>query len=148
MPSSIPDLGLLVRKTGTQMNRIVENFSRPYQLSTAQFNVLVCLGGRPQMTASQQELARALGIKRSAAAILVQHLEKKGLVSQAVSPADRRQRILKLTSQAQALLPAVNQFIQTRQQHLLDNFSQADLLATVKVLKFMGEDYASKRKNS
>lgn len=138
MSESIPDLGLLVRKTTIRMNRLVDKFCAQYKLSTAQFNVINYIGSQPAATCRQGDLETALGIKRSATAIMVQRLERKGLVRRIIVPSDRRQRLIKLSPAALELLPAFKTFINSRQQELLDNFSEEELQTFVKILNFMG----------
>ncbi|MCH3905436.1 MAG: MarR family transcriptional regulator [Lactobacillus sp.] len=140
MKNTVPDLGLLVRKTTIQMNRLVDQFCAPYNLSTAQFNVINYVGSQPNAICPQSNLETALGIKRSATAIMVQRLEKKGMLRRIIVPSDRRKRMIKLSQKAIELLPIFHDFIQERQQNLLDNFSEEELQTVVKVLKFMGDN--------
>lgn len=138
MPTEIPDFGLLVRKTTLRMNRVIEKFCTPYQLSAAQFNVINYIGSQPQATCPQSDLETSLGIKRSAITIMVQHLEKRGLLRRIIVPSDRRRKLIKLSPAACKLLPEFRIFIHDQQQALLDQFSNEELQTAVKILNFMG----------
>ncbi len=68
-------------------------------LTPLQFAVLACLNkrnGEPRI--DQNGLAARLGVERSHVSLLVEELGKRGLVERRVNGADRRARILRLTS--------------------------------------------------
>jgi DNA-binding MarR family transcriptional regulator len=68
-------------------------------LTPMQFAVLACLNKRNgQPGIDQNGLAARLGVERSHVSLLVEELGKRGLVERRVNGADRRARILRLTS--------------------------------------------------
>jgi DNA-binding MarR family transcriptional regulator len=71
-------------------------------LTPLQFAVLACLNksnGEPGI--DQNGLAARLGVERSHVSLLVEELGKRGLVERRVNGADRRARILRLTSKGE-----------------------------------------------
>ena len=73
-------------------------------LTPLQFAVLACLNkrnGEPGI--DQNGLAARLGVERSHVSLLVEELGKRGLVERRVNGADRRARILRLTSKGEGM---------------------------------------------
>lgn len=73
-------------------------------LTPLQFAVVACLNkrnGEPGI--DQNGLAARLGVERSHVSLLVEELGKRGLVERRVNGADRRARILRLTSKGEGV---------------------------------------------
>jgi len=75
---------------------------RPVGLTNGQFSLLMSLNRpeAPQMAA----VARLLAMDRTTLTAALKPLERRGLVTIAPDPADRRGRLLKLTAKGRALL--------------------------------------------
>ena len=87
-------------------------------LTPLQYGVLIHLSkltGRPGI--EQNSLADRLNIDRNTASLMVEQLVKKGLVERRVNDADRRARLLSLTSQGEKL------YARLRPAHLAANES-------------------------
>lgn len=105
---------------------------RPYDLGATQWYVLRHLADvGPAM---QRDLGRALELERATLSGIVAALVRKGLVHQAASGGDQRQRLLTLTASGEALwrrLPDLS-FIQ---EAAFGGIDAADLAAAVRVLR-------------
>jgi DNA-binding MarR family transcriptional regulator len=73
--------------------------------------------GEPDI--DQNGLAARLGIDRYSASLLVERLEKKGIVERRVNGADRRARLLRLTARGERLYSRLRAPVVTKQMALL-----------------------------
>ncbi len=81
-------------------------------------------GGEPD--ADQRRLAAMLGIDRNSAGLLVERLEHKGLVTRRINAADRRARMVRLTTEGERLLRKLLPKAHSGQQRLLDVLKPAE----------------------
>jgi len=82
--------------------RIAERALSPAGLTYAQFGVLVAVGERDART--QHELAERLETDSNTVMVVCNSLERKGLVSRAADPRDRRVRRVSMTIQGRRVL--------------------------------------------
>lgn len=68
-------------------------------------------------------LARVLGIDRSTSALVLSRLEASGWVRRETDPADRRRKLVKLTSEGAALLEAIRAPARRVRERLLSAFT-------------------------
>jgi DNA-binding MarR family transcriptional regulator len=90
-------------------------------LTPLQFAVLACLNkrnGEPGI--DQNGLAARLGIERSHVSLLVEELGKRGLVERRVNGADRRARILRLTSKGEGTFDRLRKKNAAANERVLD----------------------------
>ena len=74
----------------------------PFGLKTGAFSTLALIAANPGC--SQTELARALGMDKSAVVPIIDDLEQRGLARRVRSAEDRRRHALEVTGAAQALI--------------------------------------------
>jgi DNA-binding MarR family transcriptional regulator len=82
------------------------------------------IDGEPDL--DQSALAARLGVDRNSASLLVGSLEAKGLVDRQVSDADRRARLVRLTSRGEKLFGEVHPRAIERQHQVLDVLDPAE----------------------
>lgn len=91
---------------------------RSEDLVPLQWGVLAELNAQPEI--DQSDLAARLGVDRTNAGLLIDQLEKRGLVGRRVHPNDRRVRQLALTPQGASLFARVSPRIIALQHSLLE----------------------------
>jgi DNA-binding MarR family transcriptional regulator len=101
-PTSAERLGVLIKDTQAVLHQRMDERLRPLGLSVAQYACLQALADEPGVTGS--ELARRTFVSRQSMNVLLQGLEKRGLVERAVDPGGRRERSVQLTARAQELI--------------------------------------------
>jgi DNA-binding MarR family transcriptional regulator len=94
-------------------------------LTMAQFRALVVVSHRPGITVG--EVGCQLSIGQSAASLLVDHLVRRGLVSRAEDPADRRRALLGCSPDGVALLAELRQGSRQNLRELLASLNDDDL---------------------
>lgn len=95
-------LGLLIKETQQALHQQMDEVLRPLGLTVSQYAVLENLHQAPGLTSS--ELARRTFVSRQSANVLLQGLERRGLVERAEAPGPRRERGTVLAGEAVALL--------------------------------------------
>jgi DNA-binding MarR family transcriptional regulator len=95
-------LCLHVQRAARALARRFDDALRPYGLTNGQFSLLMSLN-RPQPPA-MGPVASLLAMDRTTLTAALKPLERRGLVQITPDPADRRSRILKLTSKGRKLL--------------------------------------------
>lgn len=101
-------------------------------LTMAQLKGLVLLAHDGPLTIG--EMARALGIGRPAASILVDRLVELGLIERTEDPVDRRRTFARLTPKAEELVAQLRQGGRERMREWLGRLSDDDLAALVHAL--------------
>ncbi|PWD44554.1 MULTISPECIES: MarR family winged helix-turn-helix transcriptional regulator [Actinomycetes] len=116
-----PDqLGVLIKETQAVLNQRMDEVLRPLGLSVSQYACLRNLHEEPGITGS--ELARRTFVSRQSMNVLVQGLERQGLVERAPEPGPRRERGAMLTHAATEILAradnAVSDVVGAMTEHL------------------------------
>ena len=96
------ELGLLVKETQAALHLRMDEALRPLGLSVPQYVCLQTLRDAPGITGS--ELARRTFVSRQALNVLLQGLERRGLVLRSDEPGPRRERAAVLTRAAAILV--------------------------------------------
>ena len=95
-------LGVLIKETQSLLNQRMDDRLRPLALSVPQYARLTALQDTPGITSS--ELARRAFVSRQSMNVLLQGLEKRGLVTRSSDPGPRRERSVVLNDAAELLL--------------------------------------------
>lgn len=135
---SIPDLGILIKKTENHLSNEMNIFASQYSLTGVQMSIIDFLGRAKSHAKTQKEIELEFNIQRSTTAIILQRMEKRGLVQRAIDANDRRKRLVKLTPKALELFPVVNNYINKKQKALLEHFTKEQLQTVVEVLNEIG----------
>ncbi|MBB4683925.1 MarR family winged helix-turn-helix transcriptional regulator [Amycolatopsis jiangsuensis] len=100
---SVPEeLGVLIKETQALLNQRMDEVLRPLGLSVPQYACLQALHDTPEVTGSA--LARRAFVSRQSMNVLLQGLEKRGLVERAEEPGRRRERATVVTAAGTALV--------------------------------------------
>lgn len=92
---------------GSELAQLLERMVRSRSdLSLHQFNVLRTIGARAPAATYASDLTRVLGMSSAHATTVLQQLEAQELVERSASEADRRRRVIRLTSGGEEALAA------------------------------------------
>jgi DNA-binding MarR family transcriptional regulator len=95
-------LCLHAQRTARALARRFDEALRPVQLTNGQFSLLMSLN-RPEPP-TMGPVAALLAMDQTTLTAALKPLERRGLVDVTPNPADRRERLLRLTTEGQALL--------------------------------------------
>jgi len=95
-------LGVLVKETQAILHQRMDEVLRPIGLTVPQYASLQALSDTPGITGS--DLARRAFVSRQSMNVLLQGLERRGLIERSEEPGPRRERATTLTPEAERLL--------------------------------------------
>ena len=102
-------------------------------LTPVQYGALSKVGLTPGV--DQRTLARSIGLDTSTIAGVIDRLEARGLMQRNASPEDRRVRLLRLTTEGQKLLQAIEPDMLKAQQRILKPLPAAERHAFMRMLR-------------
>lgn len=109
-------LGVLIKETQSLLNQRMDDRLRPLALSVPQYACLTALQDTPGITSS--ELARRAFVSRQSMNVLLQGLEKRGLVTRSSDPGPRRERSVVLNDAAELLLERAHEEVSSAVQRM------------------------------
>lgn len=130
-------LKMLLKQANVQTERERNNFAKNLGITGVQMNVIDFLSNQINNQATQHEIERELDIRRSTTTVLVQGMEKRGLVDRIDNPNDGRQKLVTLTDKAQKLVPIIHEYVKKDDLALLDHFNKEEISNTEKILNFI-----------
>lgn len=139
MDNPMISIGRLIKQADISLTRQMNNLARQNNLTGNQMNIIDYLSRQENMAADQQAIEHEFNIRRSTTTIILQRMEKRGLVQRISDPHDRRRRQVQLTAIARELVPVVQDYIRKQEGLLTNQFSPAELIITARVLKYIKE---------
>ncbi|WP_121641192.1 MarR family winged helix-turn-helix transcriptional regulator [Virgibacillus sp. Bac330] len=105
------------------LSQLIQIKAEPYGITNAQLNVLFCLLGGDPIT--QKQLLHYLDVKSSTLTVLLERLERKGLVFRKQHPDDSRAKILSLSEKGKHFIhQTVEPMGYELEKNLLRGFNQ------------------------
>lgn len=129
----------LIKQAAKGIDQHSSDFAKEMKLTRGQMATIDFLGKQPGYMAKQRVIEEEFAIQRSTTTIMLQRMEKKGLVARLPDPADKRQKLVKLTDKAEELLPRVIEDIKDDDLQLMDHFSEEELATVRRFLKYIAE---------
>ena len=97
--------GFMIRRAHQIATAVFLDEGGPHGLTTTQFGLLSLLNHRPHL--DQISAARLLGLDRSTTGMVLNSLERAGLLARVVASGDKRRRILSMTPAGRDRLAAM-----------------------------------------
>ena len=135
VPPHVDRVAFLLTQLGTRMHDRFAERLRPFGLHPRHYGMLGHLAAAEG--SSQQALADALGVHRSAMVALVDDLEERGLAERRRDPADRRAYTLHLTAEGRSRLAELHAIAEEEEEVLLaplDPAARRELVARLQGL--------------
>lgn len=115
----------VLRAYGT-LQRLMEPYFDQFDLTPPQFQVL-CIAYRfPDATLTQRQLARELYVSFPNVTVLLNRLERKGLIERSGNPADRREKYVRVSSVGGKLLKRIWRVHQQQMDLVMKGLSVAE----------------------
>lgn len=114
-----------------------------FEMNDGRHAVLVVLAGKDERGCSQAQLAERLGQSESNVSTLIERMQRDGLVSRSKSDADRRKRVLQITSDGRSVLASIDANRATWAGRLLSGMSTNDRQRLYDLLKLLGDSLES-----
>jgi DNA-binding MarR family transcriptional regulator len=127
-------LGYQIARADVPTRRaFAEHIGKPLDLSPVEFSSLVLLAFNPGTTPKQ--LAEALAMVAPAVTVLLDRLEKRGLIERARSDSDRRAQIVSLTPTGRELALQAHALSMDMEQDVLGALSAAERAILIELLQ-------------
>lgn len=97
----------MIKQEAKGIDQHSSDFAKEMKLTRGQMATIDFLGKQPGQMVKQRVIEEEFAIKWSTTTIMLQRLEKRGLVSRLPDPTDKRQKLVKLTDEAKDLLPGI-----------------------------------------
>ena len=133
----------LIKQATTQIDRERENFANSLGVTSVQMSVIDFLSNHQNNLASQNEIEHEFNIKRSTTTIMLQRMEKRGLIVRVDDPKDKRKKQAQLTESALKIVPKIRQYMKQDNEEVLDNLSMKDVNTITAFLRSIKEGKAN-----
>lgn len=125
----------IVHQASTQIDRERDNFAATLGITGTQMSVIDFLSNQVDYLASQNDIEHEFDIQRSTTTIMLQRMEKHGLIKRVINKKDRRKKQVQLTDKSQDLVNQIHQYMKNDDLKFRQNFSKEELAITRKVLE-------------
>lgn len=136
------NFGVLIKRAANDQDKAMDAYARQFDLTGVQMSMIDFLGRRSNDIVLQRDIEAEFNIQRSTATVLLQRMERKGLVVRQSAASDARQKQVMLTQKAVELKQHVKDYIDQQQAKIEAQFSEADLATFNQVLQFWIEENA------
>ncbi len=133
----------LIKQATTQIDRERENFANSLGVTGVQMSVIDFLSNHQNNLASQNEIEHEFNIKRSTTTIMLQRMEKRGLIVRVDDPKDKKKKQAQLTESALKIVPKIRQYMKQDNEEVLDNLSMKDVNTITAFLRGIKEGKAN-----
>jgi DNA-binding MarR family transcriptional regulator len=109
------------------------NEAKAFNMPQAELRCLMLFEGHKYLTGIQ--IAGLLEVAKSRATVIIENLEKKGLVQRVPDPNDARVKLINLTPAGQRKVRKIEEFMFTLHQQLLDQIDPAQRPGVINALE-------------
>ncbi|MGT2906731.1 MarR family winged helix-turn-helix transcriptional regulator [Streptococcus dentiloxodontae] len=128
--------GRLLKKATNHMLWQFDQFAKQYHLTGTQMSIIDFIGSQTLPIYFQRDIEKEFNIQRSTTTVLLQGMEKKGLIFRRISPNDARQKSVHLTTKGLELVAVCRSYFQDNEASLQKHFSKQDLQTFEAILNF------------
>lgn len=128
--------GRLLRKAANQLIYNFDQFAATYNLTSMQMSVIDYLSRQDKQVVIQRDLEQEFNVKRSTMTLLLQRMDKKGLVIRKQAISDARQKEVSLTRKARNLEVIVQDYMKTQDKRIRDEFGDEAIDQFQKILTY------------
>ena len=115
--------GRLLKQANNNMMRHFDRFARQYDLTGNQMAVIDFITNHADQEVFQRDIEHEFDIQRSITTVLLQRMEKKGLIERFTSLKDARQKAVALTDKAVKIVSACQAYLRAEEEEFVQQFS-------------------------
>ncbi|MEG1502950.1 MarR family winged helix-turn-helix transcriptional regulator [Enterococcus sp. 22-H-5-01] len=116
--------GREIKRAANQMDKAMDAYARSFDLTGVQLSIIHMLSERKQQIVLQRDIEQEFNIQRSTATVILQRMEKKGLIQRKKADQDARQKQVMLTSTASAFEKSATEYIDGQQVLIEQKFTE------------------------
>lgn len=118
--------GMLIKQINSTLEKNANNSLREQDLTFAQVSALLTIRDFPEQKIPLKELEKLLHIAQSTTAGIISRLEQKGLVESFGDSADKRIKLVKLTSSGEKYCQRAEQNMKEAEENLLSGLTETE----------------------
>ena len=115
--------GRLLKQANNNMMRHFDQFAKQFGLTGNQMAVIDFLMNHTEEEIFQRDIEHEFNIQRSTTTVLLQRMEKKGLIERHTSSKDARQKAVVLTDKAVKIASACQVYLRAEEEEFAQQFS-------------------------
>lgn len=136
-------VSMLIKKTSLIVEKKTNAVLAPYELTNAQFRILMLLYHKREKSIRQIDIENAFAMTNPTVTGILNNLEKKGLVQRLDHPDDKRSKLILLTDAALEMIPeldSLGEIIEDQVTSVLSDEERAALATLLnKIMRHAGE---------
>lgn len=130
-------VAILIKKTALAIEKLSNQVLAPYELSNAQYKIMMMLYRNPDETVRQADIEEKFSLTNPTVTGIIQNLEKKGLVQRVQNPNDKRSKLLCLTAKAYELRDELDQLGEALESQVTEQLTEKECEQLCELLKKM-----------
>ena len=115
--------GRLLKQANNNMMRHFDQFAKRFGLTGNQMAVIDFIMNHEKQEIFQRDIEHEFNIQRSTTTVLLQRMEKKGLIERHTSSKDARQKAVVLTDKAVKIASACQSYLRKEEKEFAQQFS-------------------------
>ena len=127
--------GRLLKQANNNMMRHFDQFARQYDLTGNQMAIIDFITNHANHEVFQRDIEHEFEIQRSTTTVLLQRMEKKGLIERHTSAKDSRQKAVVLTDKAVKIASACQFYLRKEEEEFAQQFSSEEREVFLKILQ-------------
>lgn len=128
-------IAILIKRAALVVEKISNNILAPYDLTNAQFKILMMLYKNPDGTVRQADIENRFSMTNPTVTGIIQNLEKKNLVQRIENPNDKRSKLLVLTPQAREMEQRMYELSERREKEVTSHWTEEECEQLIALLK-------------
>lgn len=128
--------GRLLKQANNNMMRHFDQFAKQYDLTGNQMSIIDFITNHADQEIFQRDIEREFEIQRSTTTVLLQRMEKKGLIKRHTSSKDARQKAVVLTDKALSIASACQSYLRKEEEEFVQLFSAEERDIFFKILQY------------
>lgn len=129
------NFGRLLSQTTREMSRVLDTYAHNYGITGVQLSILDFVGN-VNNAPIQHDVELEFNIQRATATVLLQRMERDGLIVRIHAPTDGRQKLIKLTPRGQELAERAAAHFDAQQHAIEQHFTPEQLSAFQDALNY------------
>jgi len=127
--------GRLLKQANNNMMRHFDQFAKQFSLTGNQMAVIDFIMNHEKQEIFQRDIEHEFNIQRSTTTVLLQRMEKKGLIERHTSSKDARQKAVVLTDKAVKIASACQAYLRAEEEEFAQQFSAEEREIFLKILQ-------------
>ena len=116
----------LLKQANNNLMRHFDQFAKQFDLTGNQMAIIDFITNHENEEIFQRDIEQEFEIQRSTTTVLLQRMEKKGLIERQISATDARQKSVKLTEKAVSFASACQDYLRKEEEEFSQQFLAED----------------------